>query len=328
MLHEVTAGGVERPAVRVALVVQHDAVPALLPVTVRETISRKPSSAGTICSTRGTDDQEGAAMNPETAAGVFTAARSEFAAWSGRLWRPLGEILAAVARPRPGERVLDACCGTGASAIPAARAVGPDGAVDAIDVAEGLLDEGRREAAALGLGNLRFTAADVLTWPHDGYDVVQSAFGVFFFPDMDAGSRRLAGLLKPGGRFAVSTWRADGMSRIVPIGRAAALPDRPELEDAPPRPNHSARVDTADKLAGWLSSIGLRDVEVREVAYVQPLHPEDAWTFYLGSSMRGFVSGLSAEALDRVRARFFDGLREAGLDTLDAGALIGVGRRP
>ncbi|OXM72561.1 class I SAM-dependent methyltransferase [Amycolatopsis thermalba] len=265
-------------------------------------------------------------MNPEAVAGVFTAARSEFTAWSARLWRPLGEILTAVARPRPGERVLDACCGAGASAIPAARAVGPEGSVDAVDIAEGLLDEGRREAAALGLHSLRFTAADVLAWPHDGYDVVQSSFGVFFFPDMDAGSRHLAGLLRPGGRFAVSAWRADGMARIVPIGRAAALPDNPGLADAPERPNHSLRIDTADKLGDWLSGIGLHDVEVREVHYVQPLHPDDAWTFYLGSAMRGFVTGLSPDALARVRDRFAEGLREAGLGTLDASALIGVGR--
>ena len=266
-------------------------------------------------------------MNPETAATTFTTARSEFTTWSPRLWRPLGEILTAMARPRSGDRVLDACCGAGASAIPAALAVGPGGAVDAVDVAEGLLDEGRREAAALDITTLRFTAADVLAWPHNGYDVVQSAFGVFFFPDMDEGSRHLAGLLRRGGRFAVSTWQAGGMARLVPIGRSAALPERPELAEPSAAPNHGARVDTADKLGSWLSSLGLRDVDVREVRYVQPLHPDDAWTFYLGSSMRGFLAGLSPEALDRVRIRFLDGLRDAGIGSLDASALIGVGHR-
>ena len=35
---------------------------------------------------------------------------------------------------QPGARVLDLCCGTGASALPAAEAVGPSGSVLGVDV--------------------------------------------------------------------------------------------------------------------------------------------------------------------------------------------------
>lgn len=266
-------------------------------------------------------------MNPESLGSVFSAARSEFTGWSARLWRPLGEILTAVARPGPGERVLDACCGAGASAIPAARAVGMAGVVHAIDVADGLLDEGRREAAALGLDQLRFVTGDVLGWHDEPYDVVQCAYGVFFLPDMDAGARRLISRLRPGGRLALSTWLADGMARLVPIGRAAALPERPELAESAGHPDPSGRVDTADKLDAWLSSLDLHDIAVKEVRFVQPLHPDDAWTFYLSAAMRGFVEGLTPDALDRVRTRFLDGLRTAGIDTLDGSSLIGTGYR-
>lgn len=266
-------------------------------------------------------------MNPEQTGGVFTAARQEFARWSARLWRPLGEIAVSVARPAPGERVLDACCGAGASAIPAAHAVGACGTVDAVDVAEGLLDEGRKEAAALGLPHLRFTAADVLGWDGGPYDLVQCCYGVFFFPDMDAGAARLVSRLRPGGRFAVTTWLRDGMARIVPIGRAAALPERPGLAGGQGNPDPSGRVDTPEKVRDWLSSLGLADVTVRQVRFTQPLDPGDAWTLYLGAAMRGFVEGLPPDALERVRGRFLDGLAEAGFDTLDASTLIGVGYR-
>ncbi|MFF5989554.1 class I SAM-dependent methyltransferase [Prauserella flavalba] len=258
---------------------------------------------------------------------VFSAAHDEFALWSARLWQPLGELLTAVSRPAPGERVLDACCGAGASAIPAARAVGASGVVHAVDLAERLVARGAREAEALGLAQARFETADVLTRDGGPYDVVQSAYGVFFFPDMDEGARTLVGRLRPGGRFAVSTWLADGMARIVPVGRDAALPERPELAGQAGRPNAAERVDTPEKLTAWLSSLGLRDVTVHQVRYVQPLHPDDAWTFYLGAAMRGFVEGLGPEALERVRRRFLDGLREAGIDTLDGSSLIGVGYR-
>lgn len=259
--------------------------------------------------------------------GVFSAAHQEFAAWYARLWRPLGEITTAVARPAAGERVLDACCGSGASAIPAARAVGPGGTVHGLDLADALLDQGRQEAAALGLRQLRFVNADVLTWQDEPYDVVQCVYGVFFFPDMDDGCRRLIGQLRPGGRFVVCVWLRDGMSRLVPIGRAAALPERPSLADEQNRPDPSARVNTPELMHGWLDSLGLRDITVRQVRFTQPLHPDDGWTFLLGSAMRGFVDGLPDDALDRVRKRFQDGLREAGIDTLDGSSVIGAGYR-
>ncbi|GAB3491259.1 class I SAM-dependent methyltransferase [Amycolatopsis cihanbeyliensis] len=268
-------------------------------------------------------------MNAEAIGGVFSAAHQEFTGWSARLWRPLGEITTAVARPAPGERVLDACCGAGASAIPAALAVGPGGVVHGIDVAEGLLEHGRREATALGLDRLRFVNADVLDWRDDSpYDLVQCAYGVFFFPDMDAGGRRLAGLLRPGGRFVVTTWLRDGMARLVPIGVAAAAPERPELAEHLGGANPSERVDTAEKVRAWLSSLGLREIRVEQVQFTQPLHPDDAWPFFLSAAMRGFVEGLPPDAVDRVRARFERGLREAGIDTLDGSSLIGMGRLP
>ncbi|MFI6027449.1 class I SAM-dependent methyltransferase [Amycolatopsis magusensis] len=265
-------------------------------------------------------------MNPEFAGGVFTAAGAQFASWYARLWRPLGELTVAVTRPSPGDRVLDACCGSGASAVPAAIAVGPSGHVDAVDLAGGLLDQGR--ATAAGLGQLVFTEHDVLTWDGGPYDLVQCVYGVFFFPDMDAGARRLISRLRPGGRFAVTTWRHDGMARIVPIGQAAAAAERPELTGSVGRVGSQGRIDTPEKLTTWLTGLGLVDVEVEEIGFVQPLHPEDAWTLFLGAAMRAFITGMDEAAVARVKERYLAGLAEAGLTSLDCGSLVAVGRVP
>ena len=50
-----------------------------------------------------------------------------------------------------GQSVLDLCCGTGASALPAARAVGPTCEVLGIDIAESLLAKARYRARQQGL---------------------------------------------------------------------------------------------------------------------------------------------------------------------------------
>ena len=55
-----------------------------------------------------------------------------------------------VARPnlRSGARVLDVACGSGAAALPAAEAVGSDGRIIAVDLAENMLRLGRAKASA------------------------------------------------------------------------------------------------------------------------------------------------------------------------------------
>jgi SAM-dependent methyltransferase len=85
---------------------------------------------------------------------AFETAGADYAELASRLRDPLRQILAGYAAPRRCDRVLDACCGTGASALPAARAVGPSGRVDAVDLAPSLLERG--QAAATGLPQLRW----------------------------------------------------------------------------------------------------------------------------------------------------------------------------
>lgn len=266
------------------------------------------------------------ALDQQVAA--FDAAGADYAELASRLWDELGQILAGYAAPRRGERVLDACCGTGASALPAARAVGPAGRVDAVDLAPSLLEHGRE--AATGLPQLRFIHGDVSRWrPADGpYDLVQSGYGVFFLPDMDAGGSHLVSLLRPGGRFAVQTWRQGALASF-----AACLFDTVAAE-APaqlPRwqpPRATGRIDTAAKLSGWLSSLGLVDGRVWNVDYVQPLTPGLAWNMVSGSGWRLLLAGLGDSARARIRGGLLRRIRQRGLTTLDAGSLAGIARRP
>ncbi|AQW48866.1 class I SAM-dependent methyltransferase [Streptomyces violaceusniger] len=259
---------------------------------------------------------------------LFSQTRREFASWYSRLWGPLGALATGVSRPRAGERVLDACCGSGASALPAARAVGAAGHVDAVDMAGALLDQGRAEADRQGLGHLRFHRGDVTAWRADApYDLVQCCYGVFFFPDMDAGTRHLVDLLRPGGRIALSTWVGGGMDSMVRRAREAASAVRP-LPAPPTAPDPRTRVDSADGLAAWLRSFGLVDVAVHRVDYRVPLLGDDAWMFLLGAAPRRFVLGMDEQQLGRVRDRLHADMAAAGHSHLDASSLIAVGVRP
>ena len=85
-----------------------------------------------------------------------------------------------------GAMVLDVGCGSGASAIPAAMAVGPTGHVVGVDLADQLLHRAREKARQRSLSNVEFRQADMeeLGYPDGNFEAVVSVFSVFFVPDM------------------------------------------------------------------------------------------------------------------------------------------------
>jgi demethylmenaquinone methyltransferase / 2-methoxy-6-polyprenyl-1,4-benzoquinol methylase len=107
-----------------------------------------------------------------------------------RRWRRL----AAEAVVKDGDRVLDACCGTGDLALAAARA---GGAVTGADFSEEMLVRARRKGP-----ELEWVLADAMALPfEDGsFEVVTVGFGIRNLEHLEAGLRELARVLAPGGR--------------------------------------------------------------------------------------------------------------------------------
>src|SRR5215472_10890123 len=94
------------------------------------------------------------------AARTYGAAADHYCLPSLGFWDRFGAQTVARLRLEPGQAVLDLCCGAGASAIPAARAVGAKGRVLGIDGAEPLLTLARARAAEAGLANVEFLVGD------------------------------------------------------------------------------------------------------------------------------------------------------------------------
>lgn len=109
---------------------------------------------------------------------------------------------------RPGVRVLDVACGTGNTAIPAARA---GAKVSGVDIAPNLLEQARKRAAAEGL-NVQFREGDAEELPYgDGeFDAVISMFGAMFAPRPERVAAELARVVKSGGLLAMANWTPEG----------------------------------------------------------------------------------------------------------------------
>ncbi|MCZ1071042.1 class I SAM-dependent methyltransferase [Rhodococcus sp. A5(2022)] len=271
-------------------------------------------------------------------ASTFDDASGDFDRLTPTLWGPAGQALIFQLGPGPGATVLDVCCGAGASALPAAAAVGPTGRVHAIDVADDLLEIGRLVAAERALQNIDFVCADATTWeppsavPEDGYDALAVSYGVFLLPRMDATFDRLVGLVRHGGRVGVTVWRAGAMEEISAtlfdvVGlRNPAVAGRPSLRDRTPL--HT--IDLPRTLEAWLAAAGTHSVEVRTLSNLLPATDELCWALVTGSGLRAVLAGLDADAVAAVRAEFLAAVTERGIHTIDATTLVGTAtvRRP
>lgn len=109
---------------------------------------------------------------------------------------------------QPGEKVLDVACGTGSTAIPAARA---GAVVTGVDIAPNLIEQARKNAEAENL-NCRFDEGDAEALPYaDGsFDTVVTMFGAMFAPRPEKVAEELTRVCRSGGRSVMANWTPQG----------------------------------------------------------------------------------------------------------------------
>lgn len=108
----------------------------------------------------------------------------------------------------PGVKVLDVACGTGNTAIPAARA---GASVTGVDIATNLLEQARQRAAAENVrADFREGDAEELPFDDRQFDVVITMFGAMFAPRPERVAAELLRVCKPGGEIAMANWTPEG----------------------------------------------------------------------------------------------------------------------
>ena len=190
---------------------------------------------------------------------------------------PVLDLVIARADLQPGQRVLDIGCGTGASVLAAARAVGPEGHVLAADISDLLLSRARERTA--GLTNVAFVNADAQMHPFapDDRDAVISRFGVMFFDDPTAAFANMARSLKPGGTMTFAAWGALDRNPWFTIPHVAAM----DRLGRPPRTDRNAPGPLAfhdtDRVLGLFRDAGLAaEVDVVDLKLTLPGGPDEA----------------------------------------------------
>jgi ubiquinone/menaquinone biosynthesis C-methylase UbiE len=227
-----------------------------------------------------------------------------------------------------GDAVLDLCCGAGASAIPAARAVGLAGHVLGVDVAGPLLEMARAKAARVGLANIEFRQGDATRTGLAGgsFDAVVCVFGVFFAPDMAAFVAEMWRLVRPGGVLAITTWGQGLWEPASTCFWESVHAVEPSLFKAF---NPWDDITTPQALADLFARGGVADPAVVATPGQQHLDsPDQFWDIVLGTGYRATIDALSHEQRAQVHRRLLSELRSRNLTTIRTDVVFGTASRP
>lgn len=170
------------------------------------------------------------------------------------------ELLRRVA-PRPGERVLDLACGTGAVARQAAPIIGATGSIVGLDLSSGMLQVARALPPPAGASITWLEGpAEALPFPEAEFDAVFCQQGLQFSPDRPAVAREMRRVLRPGGRAGISVWQGIDQQPVI-----AAFDSVTERYLGTPSDNTPFSFGSAESLRKLLDDAGFREVVIEPV---------------------------------------------------------------
>jgi SAM-dependent methyltransferase len=234
------------------------------------------------------------------------------------IFAPWANTLLELARLQPGERVLDAACGTGVVARAANSQVGASGTVTGLDLNPAMLEVARAAAGEAGRsiawqeGNL-----EALPFADGSFDVVLCQQGLQFCPDKVAAVAELRRVLRPGGRLALSVWR-DAQYFPYILAVTSALADHVSAE-AGQRMSAPCSFGSADALRAVLKQGGFEKVQVR--IDVLPMRVSSLEEFLPAQFVASPVAADIVALDERARGAFFADISRRLLPYMDDAGL-------
>ena len=264
----------------------------------------------------------------DRAAFTYNAAADCFDASPLSFWDYFGRRTIELALLPIGSRVLDVCCGTGASALPAAEAVGPKGHVIGVDLAKQLLELARTKAIQRNLGNIEFEIGDMLSmrFPVASFDAVVCVFGIFFVPDMAEAVSELWSRIRPGGKLAVTTWGPNFCEPASDAFWRSIKNVRPDLHKGF---NPWDRIDSPASLRGIFDQARIASPNITREDRLHPINSaEDWWTIVLGSGYRGTIEQLDLAERQKVQEANLTFIRDEKISAVETNVLYALVTKP
>lgn len=242
-------------------------------------------------------------------------------------WNRFGTRTIDLIELQSGDRVLDVCCGSGSSAIPAAVRVGTSGKIIGVDLAESLLELARQKSQLQELTNIEFHCSDFssLSLPNESFDAIICVFGIFFLPDMEMSVAELWRMLRPGGKLAITSWGKRMFEPATTKFWNTIESERPDLYRRIPPWD---RISDPSSLQTLLKSGGATNVNVFAEVDTHKLNiPEDWWIMAMGGGLRSPIDKLDSLTRDRIRSANLEFLRSNQINSLDSDILYAIAQK-
>ena len=220
---------------------------------------------------------------------------------------PVAADLMKVADLRPGERVLDAACGTGVVAKLAAEQVAPGGSVAGLDPNPAMLGVARATTRADVSIDWHEAPAEDLPFPDESFDAVLCGMGLQFLSDKEAGLPEFHRVLLTGGHLVANVSgptpaplaiMADALARHIGPESASFVHAVFSLHDS-------------DNLRNLATAAGFEDVEVRSTEKSLPLPPpaEFLWQYVWSTPLAAVVAQVDEKRRAALEAEFSENCR-------------------
>ena len=205
---------------------------------------------------------------------------------------------------KPGDRVLDVPCGSGASVVVAGQRVGPSGRVVGVDYAEQMVAIAQEKARAGGLTNVELSVADMTRLTElelEPFDAVVCSLGLFFADDMAALAGSLFGLVRrDGGRLGLAVFGDHVFDPMRQVFVETVRELAPHVDVLEPW----RRTENPSVLSAIFEAAGIEPVTIETHDDRLPLRsPDDWWRIVMGSGFRRTVAGLDEPTAREVRRR-------------------------
>jgi ubiquinone/menaquinone biosynthesis C-methylase UbiE len=264
----------------------------------------------------------------DRAAFTYNAAADFYDASPLGFWDYFGRRTIELASLSSGSRVLDVCCGAGASALPAAEAVAPTGNVIGIDLAKQLLELARTKAIQRRLANVEFEVGDMLSmrFPVASFDAVVCVFGIFFVPDMARAVSELWSRIRPGGKLAITTW---GPNFCEPANDAFWCSIKNVRPDLYKGFNPWDRIDDPAGLRKILNEAGITSPNIIAENRLHPIESaEEWWAIVLGSGYRGTIEQLTQAEREKVKEANLAFISDEKISSVETNVLYALATKP
>jgi arsenite methyltransferase len=183
-----------------------------------------------------------------------------------------------------GESVLDIGSGPGFLAKDLAERVGPTGSTHGIDLAENMIEAGRKLCASQPWAEFQCGDAMSLPYPDASFDAVVSTQVYEYVPDLEGALSEFGRVMRPGGRGIIvdTDWSA-------PYWNATDTSIRDRIIDAWAK--HCAQESVPMRLSGAIRSANLEIKQIIALPLFNYRYDENAFSYWVPKIIGSFALG-------------------------------------